>query len=288
MVILNVEVEPEMIDVNVHPNKLEIKFSDEHAVYSAVYNALTKALNPTPTFTGNVGFNTRSGIFPIAIAEANVDGKVNNSASEYESHSIDMIFDSVEICNDYDIKYLGQYMSTYLLAVKDGELYIIDQHAAHERILYEKYVREFKSGNIKTQRLLIPTILELKDDEKSTVMENLDLFNTLGYEIEDFGEKTIAIRSVPIFFDQPKARLFVEECIAYLSDKSNRTSVEEMLFKKACKAAVKAKDTLTEEEAIELIKSLFSCENPYNCPHGRPTIIKFTKYDLEKMFKRVV
>ncbi|SHF04219.1 DNA mismatch repair protein MutL [Caldanaerobius fijiensis DSM 17918] len=299
VIVLNIDIDPRMIDVNIHPTKLELKFSDEHGIYGAMYNALNNALNPksevnrplTSIFNindfekqGNVEIETK--YEQVKLKETDIRD-INELENEINI-AVDEVINEGMIFYDDDIKYLGQVLSTYLLCEKDNELYIIDQHAAHERILYEKYIKEFKNNRISSQRLLIPTIIELKNDEKNIVIENINLFNTLGYEIDDFGETAIAIRAVPIFFDQTQARLFIDECVAYLSSDSNRTSIDEMLFKKACKAAVKANDSLTEKEARELIKSLLSCENPYNCPHGRPTIVRFTKSDMDKMFKRVI
>lgn len=308
VVILNVDINPRTIDVNVHPAKLEIKFSDEHAVYGAVYNALNSKLNPNLEINKAISkgfsmedFNIQDDVklreeqlkFNILnIQEAN---KTNDefdvtieTTNTMASEKADEKDEKFNLYSNSDIKYLGQFLATYLLYESNSELYIVDQHAAHERILYEKYVQEFRNSNIPSQRLLIPIIIELKNDEKNLVIENINLFSALGYEIEDFGNSAIAVRAVPVFFNQLQGRLFVDECIAYLSSSSSKTYIDEMLFKRACKMAIKSNDIVTENEALRLIRTLLSCENPYNCPHGRPTIIKFTKSDLDKMFKRIV
>lgn len=190
-----------------------------------------------------------------------------------------------------DIKIIGQLFNTFIIgeSMEDEALYLIDQHAAHERIMYEKYKKQFESEKIVTQKLLSPEIINLTHTEYEMVRGNLELFTKLGFEIEEFGLNSIVIRSVPMLFGKPNSKKFFMEIVDKLHEEF-KTSYElklEKIIKMACTSAIKAGDLIKNIEIEHLIKDLNNATNPYTCPHGRPVIIKITKYELEKKFKRI-
>ena len=190
-----------------------------------------------------------------------------------------------------DLRVIGQFSKTYILAEYLDTLYIIDQHAAHEKILYEKYVKDIESKEIIVQQLLIPCIIDLSLDDYECYKENTEVFTNSGFVIEEFGGNTIALKEVPYFLGKLDAKNFLLSIIDNLKNLGSGKTVEVKLNKiatMACKAAVKANDYLTQIEMEKLISDLRYIDNPFNCPHGRPIIIKFTEYELDKKFRRIV
>lgn len=190
-----------------------------------------------------------------------------------------------------DLRVIGQFNKTYILAEYLDILYIIDQHAAHEKILYEKYVKDIETKEIIVQQLLIPCIIDLSLDDYECYKENIDIFTNSGFVIEEFGGNTIALKEVPYFLGKLDAKNFLLSIIDNLKNLGSGKTVEVKLNKiatMACKAAVKANDYLTQIEMEKLISDLRYIDNPFNCPHGRPIIIKFTEYELDKKFRRIV
>ncbi|TGY44163.1 DNA mismatch repair endonuclease MutL [Clostridium sartagoforme] len=189
------------------------------------------------------------------------------------------------------LKVIGQFNKTYILAEYDEVLYIIDQHAAHEKILFEKYLKNIEDGDIVVQTLLVPTLIDLTTDDYCYFEENIDIFIKAGFIIEKFGGNTIAIKEVPYFLGKLDARnLFINILDNIKSLGSGKTT--EVKYNRiatlACKAAVKANDYLNEIEMERLINDLRYIDDPFHCPHGRPVIIKFTNYELDKKFRRIV
>ncbi|VYT65769.1 DNA mismatch repair endonuclease MutL [Clostridium tertium] len=189
------------------------------------------------------------------------------------------------------LKIIGQFNKTYILAEYEEVLYIIDQHAAHEKILFEKYLRNIEDGDIVVQPLLVPTLIDLTTDDYCYFEENIDIFIKAGFITEKFGGNTIAIKEVPYFLGKLDARnLFINILDNIKSLGSGKTT--EVKYNRiatlACKAAVKANDYLNEVEMERLISDLRYIEDPFHCPHGRPVIIKFTNYELDKKFRRIV
>lgn len=187
-------------------------------------------------------------------------------------------------------KIIGQVFQTYWLVEQDNSLYIVDQHAAHERILYEKFIHDFKQGKVYSQPLLEPVVFEVTPKEKEIVEDNISLFKKFGFEIEEFGESAYLVRELPILFEGPVDSSFFLEIIDTLNDERIKNLYDMKLNHIAllsCKGAVKAKDQLSTVEAKTLIEELLNLDNPFTCPHGRPTIISMSQYELEKKFKRV-
>lgn len=190
-----------------------------------------------------------------------------------------------------EFEVIGQVFDTFWIISLRDKFYYMDQHAAHEKVKYEEFMKKFKEGKLQSQNLLPPCIIQLKPAEYVVFEKNKEAFEHLSFEIEDFGSDAIAIRSMPTdLFGYSCEELFMdvlEELQTVYSTKS-LTTVEERIATRACKAAIKGNTKLTKESAKKLIEMLFTLENPYQCPHGRPTLIAVSKYELEKMFKRIV
>ena len=189
-------------------------------------------------------------------------------------------------------KIIGQVFDTYWLVELDNSLYIIDQHAAHERVLYEKTLREMKTREFTSQMISPPVILNLTMQEAQLLRTYMDQFTRIGFEFEEFGQDSYAVRSVPAnLFSIAKKELLME-MIDSLSEEIHRRQSSELLDEKiasmSCKAAVKGNMRLSAQEVDALIGELLKLDNPYHCPHGRPTIISMSKRELEKKFKRIV
>lgn len=190
-----------------------------------------------------------------------------------------------------DLRVIGQFSKTYILAEYLDTLYIIDQHAAHEKIIYEKYIKDIESNDIIVQQLLIPCIIDLSLDDYECYKENISIFTNAGFIIDEFGGNTIAIKEVPYFLGKLDTKNFLLSIIDNLKNLGSGKTTEVKLNKIAtiaCKAAVKANDYLTQIEMEKLISDLRYIDNPFNCPHGRPIIIKFTEYELNKKFRRII
>ncbi|HPD01239.1 MAG TPA: DNA mismatch repair endonuclease MutL [Acetivibrio sp.] len=186
---------------------------------------------------------------------------------------------------------IGQAFSTYILLQKGENLILIDQHAAHERIMFESLKEKYSKKENLAQYLLASVVIELTNREISFIEEEKDLLNKLGFNFESFGNTSIILRSVPADIDGCGIKEAFMEIIDFLMSKGSKSGsivAEEALYKIACKSAVKANKRLDEKEIKELLQKLEELENPYTCPHGRPTIIKITRYEFEKMFKRVL
>lgn len=195
---------------------------------------------------------------------------------------------SYQLPEDYRI--VGQLFKTYWLIQYHEKVFIIDQHAAHERILYEQFMNYFKSGDIATQVLLMPETVHLTGSEKALVLENSEVFKALGFGIELFGENDVVIREVPYLLNEPiKPCVFKEildemahQKITHLADVK-----AEQIIRMSCRSAIKAHDPLSDAECHKLIHRLMALDNPFTCPHGRPTIVALKQGDIEKMFKRI-
>jgi len=196
---------------------------------------------------------------------------------------------SVESRNRFRV--IGQVFETYWLIEFDEKLLMIDQHAAHEKVNFERLMKQFHKKAVLSQRLLPPVIISVTGQEESVLKEHWNVFIELGFEIEEFGGNEYALRSVPVDLYGCNEKEMFLEVLDGLSDGGNFGSirvVEEKIASMSCKAAVKGNQKLSFAEAESLIDELLTLENPYNCPHGRPTIITMSKQEMERKFKRIV
>src|SRR5665648_262609 len=188
-----------------------------------------------------------------------------------------------------ELDLLGIIFGTYLVATLENIFYMIDQHAAHERIFYENLMKQYKNNDKAVQKLLIPFMINVSHTVRESSYDWLDLLVDAGFDIEEFGPKSYKISGVPTFMTIQEAQDFITYFVENISediDLSNEKLIDKIISK-SCKSAIKAGDIITMEEATALISDLSACENPYSCPHGRPTFIKLSKYEIERMFKRV-
>ena len=186
-------------------------------------------------------------------------------------------------------KVIGVIFDTYIVLQKGESMYLMDQHAAHERVLFERYMNAFHKREVHMQMLLDPIVLELSSVDMLQVEKNLDIFRNFGFEVEIFGMNNILIRGVPNLFGTPQSEKFILELIDNIDKISNNYDLKDDRFAiMACKSAIKANDRIQNIEIESLFRQLEKCENPYTCPHGRPTMVEISKVEIEKMFKRIM
>ena len=384
--IVNVNMNPEMVDVNVHPAKLEVRFTDEGKVFKAVYHAVRNALlgndlikdesadekpivrenavtNETPVKKGlfeifrggksnekkeeNTNLRTmdievtkkenddtfiskmmtkgrqentdaseehlddKDTVSELTVREQTNNYNVNDEENEIvtnnkvkdivdaynekessEQKQVPMFYeqDFIEKVELPEYQILGVAFNTYILLQLDDDIYILDQHAAHERVLYEKVKQNFyKDGGKEVQMLLLPDVIDLPKKDMRLVHDNLKLFEQSGFDIEEFGENTIKINGVPVIcYEMDTKDLFLDIIDGLdITNRTNKQDIEEKFISTvACKAAVKANMYLDEREIRGLLDELLLLENPFTCPHGRPTAIRITKTEIEKKFGR--
>ena len=186
---------------------------------------------------------------------------------------------------------IGQVFDTYWLIEFEDKLMMIDQHAAHEKVNYERLMKRYHEKNVLSQGLMPPVIVSLSGQEESVLKNHLDTFAALGFEIEAFGGSEYALRSVPVDLygcDEREMFLEVLDSLLYGTGFGSIRVIEEKIASMSCKAAVKGNNKLSVPEAEALIDELLTLDNPYNCPHGRPTIVTISKTEMERKFKRIV
>lgn len=363
---LFIQTDPSKLDVNIHPNKREVRFDNEQEIVSlvsdAVKNALgTKAAVPevrnlfketapsendrtetqvdikrilsTKRDASTVSASIRS--YYSTAEEENAEDKfqANATVTELSAFSGEESLPAQPVCSEKaddvfsrensgdceaekekkktasapqkpvidieppslqpfdfsDLTLSGAIFGTYMTAVDEKNFYLIDQHAAHERIFYEKLVGEYLAGEKLRQLILTPIMLEVPLAVKENEYDWLDSLTDMGFLIEEFGQNAYIIREIPTFMTISEAENFAREFIDSISSgtKLFNTVVINKLITKSCKSAVKAHDYLSMEEMETLMKQLSACRNPFSCPHGRPTFIRLSRYEIEKMFKRV-
>lgn len=188
------------------------------------------------------------------------------------------------------LKIIGQFNNTYIIGEEFGEFYMIDQHAAHEKILFEKYRKQIETNEVVSQILIVPVVLELSHEDFSHYIENKKLFIETGFDIELFGDNTLSIREAPLLLGKTDVRTFFLEILDNIKNMGSGKTAEvkhKTIASLSCKAAIKANHSLSQAEMITLIETLRYIDEPFNCPHGRPTIIKMSLKEIEKKFKRI-
>ena len=233
------------------------------------------------------------GVEPFAIRkEKELEEKELDASKDfkYANQENESVFETEEFKNRVNYKFVGIAFSTYIIIEISNEMYIIDQHAAHERIMYEKVKANYYSEEEKdSQILLLPDIITLTHKEMFIAKQNESMFEKAGFSFEEFGENTIKLTAVPSMCEKLNTKqLFLEvlDEIDTVAVTAKKEKEEKLIATVACKSAVKANKKLDEKEVGSLLQKLLSLDNPFTCPHGRPTAIKMTRYDLEKKFSR--
>ena len=330
--VLFITLPPELVDVNVHPSKIEVRFSDERAIFDAVYHSVKTALNestalkqavlpekkPTlndfivkpqqdfrqTTVQENIAF-TEKVLKPLSEAPFAVNDVKTAYSAETDDDPFNIEFPiakpavkvveepiptpkAEEIKAESTIRLIGEAYKTYILVEVDGTLCVIDKHAAHERILFNKLKKEAQNSG--SQMLLAPVTVSLGKEEYSAVTENLEIISKAGFEIEDFGNGTVIVRSCPMDLEDCEIVPLIGEIAEYII-KNRRDITNEHLdwiyHNVACRSAIKAGDDSSDLELLALVKQVVNDNEVRFCPHGRPVMIELSKYELEKQFGRV-
>jgi DNA mismatch repair protein MutL len=288
MAVILLQMPSQYVDVNVHPAKAEVRFQDPQQIFTVVQRAIRGTLlgqTTEPPVHFESSWWQRDSV---------ADQKLIDPAWEMDRHlTVDRVPEILQTQLPHTevplLRPVGQVGATYLVAEGPDGLYLIDQHAAHERVLFEAMMEAHKEGKLESQQLLEAIRLEMTRGESSTVEENLDLLNSLGFEIEPFGREMYRVRAVPALLsnvDPGKAVMVVVENLAE-NESPLEGEIESRVIARVCKqAAVKAGQILSLEEQRKLIQDLEACEMPRTCPHGRPTMIHLSVDTLEKQFGR--
>lgn len=364
--VLKIDVAPEFVDVNVHPNKADVRFADNHVVYGAIYSIVSKVLEgnaaaidivkPNGYFqTGSVvetksvtdsenkneengerkyadvvgcddpvvlpDYLTRLGKFfdPVTAEKEGLfdnlplsspsSGSTETETSEEKKLSIDDIFaenkkyieelesrksntekpTQTEISVDDNIRVVGQVLKTYLIFEKGEDIYFIDQHAAHERLLFDKFTEEYKNGKTDEQTLLVPFLYSVNEKEAEFLTSRFEYFRNAGIDVAEYEDGVFAVYALPLTLLDMDIKAFFDDV---LSDMSFRKAdmpdiIRDKLAQKACKAAIKSGKTLSQSEIDKLLEKLHG-DMGLKCPHGRPIAIKITRTEIDKWFKRIV
>lgn len=214
---------------------------------------------------------------------------LNSQISDNKQEILDDIIKDETRFSLTEFKVVGSILNTYIVLEKNNSMYLLDQHAAHEKVLYEEYMQKYKSHKIDMQMLLDPIVLEISNIDMLKVEKNLDLFLKFGFEVELFGNNHIMIRGVPTIFGTPESEKFIIQIIDNIEDLNNSYDLKGSKFASmACRAAIKANDKIHTIEMKKLLAQMEKCKNPFTCPHGRPTIVEISKKEIEKMFKRIM
>lgn len=274
--ILNLEMPANYYDVNVHPTKIEVRFNDEDKLYKVFYHAIKSAMLNSEFLDNNEKEQKKENYI-----ENELEFLTNKFQNEAPAELINR-----ENKRKIEYKYIGILFRTFIVIEIGNDMFLIDQHAGHERILYEQIKENYKNHiQNNSQLMLIPEVFNLSHKEIEFVKENIELFRNTGFDIELFGEDSVKISGIPdIEYKVNKNRMFLDVLDEMIT--TERTAIkdveERFIATIACKAAVKANMDLTRQEVDNLIQRLLKLKNPFTCPHGRPTTIKFSKEELFK------
>lgn len=310
IIIMNIDVDPILIDINIHPTKMDIKFSKMDTLKELVTELIEsnlKKLTLIPTISVRDNYSVSEVKNQIKQAEEEEDTSPKKEETKYENITLDFSLqeeslkyeettneesqEEVKEEKTYRIKEMtprGIVYLTYIIAENEDGMYIIDQHAAAERINYEKVLAALKQATTVID-LLVPIKIELSTPEFLNIKQSFDLIKEYGFNIEEFGFNTVIIRSHPSWIQDDVAEECIRKLIDIIIEKGSfdfDLFVWRMAATMACRMSIKANDYISYDDQVWLLNELRKCENPFTCPHGRPTIITYTKSDLEKLFKR--
>lgn len=265
--------------------RAELKVAEEKATYKAADRSDAAMTEPAASSAAAPAV-----VSEIPNAEAAAEKTIEkNTEAPAEKPALQIDEPSLKPFDFEELTLTGAIFGTYITAVDSSYFYLIDQHAAHERVFYEKLVGEYLEGEKLRQPILTPILLEVPLSVKENEYDWLDCLSDMGFSIEEFGQNSYVIKEIPTFMSLSEAEDFAKHFIDSVSEgtRIQNTVIINKLITKSCKAAVKAHDKLSMEEMKALIAQLSACRNPFSCPHGRPTFIRLSKYEIEKMFKRV-
>ena len=309
IVVLNIEVDTTLVDVNIHPTKMDIKFSKLDELIELVTNMIKDKIKvktlipnakeePIETFKINkIEYDYHENINTVNerktkynIEEQTLDFEeyvVNDDLTNDNSDTLDL--EDKKKSDRLPILYpVGLVWGTYIICQNEIGMYLIDQHAAKERVNYEIFKEKLATSNTK-MTMLVPLTLEIPNNEYIILEKNMSLLTNMGFTIEEFGLNTIIVKEHPTLIKDnvnEVIKRIIEAVINKEKDFNLQRFNDHLAATLACKASIKANTSITMDEAKNLIEDLRGCDNPFNCPHGRPTIITYTKSDLEKLFKR--
>lgn len=305
IVVINIETDPTLVDVNIHPTKQDIKLSkiDElcKLLYETIKDTLYKNLlipdaiidddNNNDDSDSNIVNNVNVNFIKANINN-NEDENIVQTAMDFSSNDKEENIIKNEEFKGLKLYPIGQVHGTYIIAENEDGMFILDQHAAHERINYEMIKKKFQEDKPTYIDMLIPFSIELTASDFATFMENKQVLEDLGFKIEEFGINTIVIKSHPTWltknFENDNLKTIVDLVILNHKKFNKDRFLDKLAKMVSCKMSIKANEHLSKEQMEQLLNDLVKCDNPYNCCHGRPSIMKFTNYELEKMFKRVI
>lgn len=309
VVVLKINADPTLVDVNIHPTKQDVKISKMNELYDLIYTTIKDTLYnnlliPNALKEESVNIIKDSVIADIVSSmtsqeQAPIQTELNFQIerAEKDETSKTELKAQEELVVNKEMKSLVLYpvglaLGTYIIAQNEEGIYLIDQHAAQERVNYERYLNALRKKEVTTTYLLIPITIELSASDFLTLKENLHILTDMGFQIEEFGVNTFIIKAHPTWilqdYEEESIRKIIDLVIS-IKEKFDPIKFNDHLAATlACKMSIKANMRISHEAQEELLRELVMCDNPYNCPHGRPTIIKFSIYDLERMFKRVM
>ena len=312
--VVNITVDPYLVDVNVHPSKLEVRFSKEYELKDLIYDGVQKSLEKENLTYQVKNKQTERETFKPTFDQATFDfqetvKKAEETIEQKETIPIQPI--KKEVVENFVVKdkkdiYLSQPQEkplkekiyakaqihgTYLIGENEKGMYLVDQHAAQERINYEYYKEKFSHLDLTMQPLIVPLQFEYPMSDFLVLEERKEMLEKVGIHLEVFGEHGYILRSLPLWMKKIDENIFVEEMIKEVLHKNHLDVValqEHAIATLSCKASLKANTYLSQSDIQTIFDNLMRCDNPYVCPHGRPTILFYSDYELEKMFKRVV
>ncbi len=300
IVVLNIKVDTTLVDVNIHPTKMDIKFGNIENLLELVENTIkdklkVKTLIPhieeKPTYLESyqeikLDFDTSNKIYED-VEEYHINNDLTNTLNQENDNCINYDEPTKTMPNLYPV---GSVFGTYIICQNEYGMYIIDQHAAKERINYEKVKEKLSKKTNKKIQMIFPLTIEYKASEFIILKENLEFLRELNFDIEEFGINSIIVKAYPTWIPTGNEDNAIKKVIELVIQKEKNFDLDKfndnMAATMACKMSIKANTSLTIEEMENLISDLRKCNNPFNCPHGRPTTIYYSKNDLEKMFKR--
>ena len=332
MAVLTLSLDPQLVDVNVHPAKTEVRFANDGWILEEVYKAVTQTLQKdsletqvveaaatqndiagirtapeqvkeektpakqafTEYYTGVQQSLAQVGQIPVRTSE---ETPAQPTPAQPVPAETTVLADDTAVYRTRSfpdvrtMRIVGQVFATYWIAEDAGVLYLIDQHAAHERVMYDRITRQLTTGSLDSQILLEPVPVTLSPADYNSVMNAMPEFTQMGFDVEPFGENTVILRCVPYIFNGPMSEDDFRGMAAAVTAGSLNSRHDLLLDRMAmmsCKAAIKGEHVYSEQEARALFEALFHTSNPFNCPHGRPTILTLTRTQFEKLFKRIV